>query len=131
MYNRYRDSLRQVQEAQQEVPICGSEYTGHEEKQTDVNIATKLLELAFLDAYDTGLILSGDTDLIPAIRAVQRNFPAKRIGLCFPPRRRSNELKDGADFHMRLKDRHLKACQFPDEMRLGDGFSIKRPPEWT
>ncbi len=38
-----------------------------EEKQTDVNIAIRLFELAAQDRYDNAIIVSGDTDLIPAV----------------------------------------------------------------
>jgi uncharacterized LabA/DUF88 family protein len=44
---------------------CGYSETGHEEKETDVAIAVKLLELLFLDTCDTVVLVTGDTDLAP------------------------------------------------------------------
>jgi uncharacterized LabA/DUF88 family protein len=46
---------------------CGSIWTLHEEKETDVNIAVTLVEDAVLDRYDTALLISADSDLRPAI----------------------------------------------------------------
>ena len=48
---------------------------GHEEKETDVAIAVALLELFHTDAADCAFIMSGDTDLMPALRAVRRMYP--------------------------------------------------------
>jgi uncharacterized LabA/DUF88 family protein len=48
-----------------------------------------LIEGAALDAYDTALLISGDTDLRPAIASVKRLQPKKLIFAAFPPRRYS------------------------------------------
>lgn len=61
--------------------LCKKVFSTVEEKQTDVNIALRLFELAVLDRYDKAVIVSGDTDLLPAVKAVQRTFPAKKIGV--------------------------------------------------
>jgi len=47
---------------------CGSQWTLHEEKMTDVNIATQMLEDAYDDRYDTAILFSGDSDLTTPIR---------------------------------------------------------------
>ena len=54
---------------------CGAHWIGYEEKETDVNIAVALVEDAVQDAYDTALLISGDSDLRPAIAAVRRVRP--------------------------------------------------------
>ena len=58
--------------------VCRNYFWTFEEKQTDVNIALKLLQLAVADRYDKAIIISGDTDLIPAIKAVHSTFPGKQ-----------------------------------------------------
>jgi uncharacterized LabA/DUF88 family protein len=57
---------------------CGSAWTVYEEKETDVSIAVALLEDAVQDRYDTALLISADSDLCPAIRAMKRLRPEKR-----------------------------------------------------
>src|SRR3989338_109756 len=91
-----------------------------EEKQTDVNIAIQLFQTAMNDSWDTAMIVSGDSDLIPAIEAVKTAFPAKPVGIIIPIGRRAEELKQVADFHKKVKEKHLKTCQFEDVLRLGD-----------
>jgi len=72
---------------------CQQSCPTHEEKKTDVNIAVSLLEDAYDDQYDVAILLSGDSDLAPPVRAVQARFPSKRIVVAFPPRRNSSELR--------------------------------------
>ncbi len=53
-------------------------YVHHEEKETDVAIAVKLLELCAVDACETVVIVTGDTDLAPAIRTAKVLWKARR-----------------------------------------------------
>lgn len=110
--------------------ICHKQYKTFEEKQTDVNIAIKLFQTAIQDLWDTAIIVSGDSDLIPAIQAVKSTFPAKRIGLVIPIGRRAEELKQVADFHMKLKEKHLATSQFEDEITIDGGVNLNRPSTW-
>jgi len=43
----------------------GSYYA--EEKGTDINLAAHLITKGFMNAYDTAIIMSGDTDYIPVL----------------------------------------------------------------
>jgi NYN domain len=63
---------------------CGASWIEYEEKETDVNIATALIEDAVEDRYDTAILVSGDSDLRPAVAAVKRLRPGKRIIAAFP-----------------------------------------------
>lgn len=109
---------------------CHREYQTFEEKMTDVNIAVYLLKLAFQDQYDKAILISGDTDLVPAIETVQQIFPAKEIGVVIPIGRRSEQLKHTCNFYMKMKEFHLKTCMFEDEIDLGNGQKLIRPPSW-
>jgi len=57
---------------------CQTEYTTYEEKRTDVNIAVTLFRAALTDLYDTALIISGDSDLVPAVEAVRSRLVTSR-----------------------------------------------------
>ena len=110
--------------------VCKHIYRGHEEKQSDVNIAVKLFETAIDDVYDLAIIASADSDLVPALKGVRSRFPAKRIGVLFPIGRKSYHLKQVADFHMRMKERHLRTSQLNDVICLPDGRKIRKPARW-
>jgi uncharacterized LabA/DUF88 family protein len=53
--------------------------TGPREKGVDVEIAIDFVRMAMEDAYDVGILLSADTDLVPALQFVADKFPAKRL----------------------------------------------------
>lgn len=110
-------------------PKCRKSYSTFEEKRTDVNIAIKLFQGAINDLYDTALIVSGDSDLIPAIEAVKTTFPNKKVAIVIPIGRRAEELKQVADAHMKLKVKHLESCQFEDVIKK-ENLVLKRPDSW-
>lgn len=58
-----------------------------EEKQTDVAIAVQLIHDAHMDKFDRALIVSLDTDMLPAFRIMQAAFPAKSVVCVAPPNR--------------------------------------------
>ena len=109
---------------------CGQAYNTFEEKRTDVNIAINLFQAAINDVWDTALIVSGDSDLIPAIEAVKRSFPSKKVGIVIPIGRRAEELKQVGDFHRKVKLKHLETCQLDDVIDIGEGVKIERPDHW-
>lgn len=110
---------------------CGRIWPDHEEKMTDVNIATDMLTDAFRGRYDTALLISGDSDLVPPIRAIKALFPAKRVIVAFPPKRYSRHLADTAHGHVFIDEAKLGAAQLPEEVTKPDGYVLKRPASWT
>jgi len=57
--------------------IACIEYQRYREKGIDVKIATDLIAGAVDDKYDTAVLVSSDTDLIPAIDWIRRRFNKK------------------------------------------------------
>ncbi|GBU23364.1 hypothetical protein R80B4_03281 [Fibrobacteres bacterium R8-0-B4] len=109
---------------------CKQKYKTYEEKQTDVNIAIKLFEQAKLDTYDRAIILSGDSDQVPAIQAIKEHFPTKRISILVPPGRHADELKHEANSCLKIKYKNLEYARLPDEVKLADGTTIYCPDSW-
>lgn len=109
---------------------CGTPWRTHEEKMTDVQIATQMLADAFTDRFDAALVISADSDLVPPIRMIARHFPEKRIIVCFPPSRSSVALQRAADATLQISDAQLERSQLPDRVMKPDGHVLRRPPEW-
>ena len=109
---------------------CGHVWSISNEKMTDVNIATHLLMDAYSDLYDTAILISGDSDLVPPIKAVHSNFPAKSVSVFFPPNRHNNTVAAAAKGFLVIGRKRIVANQFPDEVRKTDGFVLKKPSEW-
>jgi uncharacterized LabA/DUF88 family protein len=70
---------------------CGHKWIGHEEKETDVNIALWLLREAYKDNFDEAFVISRDSDLTPAVRMVMTEFPDKEIKIITPPNARHSK----------------------------------------
>jgi uncharacterized LabA/DUF88 family protein len=109
---------------------CGRNWRDFEEKMTDVNIATEILTDAFEDKFDTAILISADSDLVPPIRTIKRIYPRKRIVVFFPPKRFSTHLKNSADIQLSIGRGSLVKSQFPDRIRKPDGVILEKPLEW-
>jgi len=112
---------------------CKKSYKTHEEKQTDVNISIKLFQCAYNNTFDTAILITGDSDIVPAIKAIKESFPAKKIGVVIPIGRSSEEMKNICDFHMKMKQKHLRDSQFPDRIIIDpeNNLFLERPPTWS
>lgn len=109
---------------------CGHSWSHFNEKMTDVNIATQIIIDAYKDNYDTAMLISGDSDLVPPIKAVHQNFPEKRVFLAFPPKRHNNSVAIAAKGHITIGRKKLKNSQFEEEVAKNNGFILKKPIEW-
>ena len=109
---------------------CGTTWITYEEKMTDVNMAVELLGDAQDGAFDTAIIVSGDSDLTGPITAVRRRYPEKRVVVIFPPSRVSKHLRKEATASFTIGRKVLKDSQFPDQVTKPDGYILTRPPRW-
>ena len=110
--------------------VCGAPAVRHEEKETDVAIAASMMAAFATDTCDMAVLVSGDTDMAPAIRAARRAFPEKRIGILFPYGRSHDELRRLADVHRRTSLKQCFAFQLPDPFVTADGRIIPKPTAW-
>ncbi len=110
---------------------CGSQYTRHEEKMTDVNLACHLLTDAMDDRFDVALLVSGDSDLVPPVQIVRERWSTKRVIVLFPPNRQSDALKQAANGYLNIGEDKLKRCLLPPQVEVAPGKHVRRPPEWA
>lgn len=61
-------------------------YNVPEEKRTDVNVAIFMLDDAYQNLCDNFVVISGDSDLVPALNRVKLRFPRKKIVVYIPSR---------------------------------------------
>lgn len=109
---------------------CKTQWIGHEEKETDVNIALKMFELAHKDTYDRAFLLSRDSDLAPAVIAVKKNFPKKKITVFAPFNyRHSSELVQVSDSHKTIQLEHIQTSLFPEKVYDSQGNFIVSCPD--
>jgi len=109
-------------------PQCPQYYTRHEEKATDVNIALYAYRLAA--KVQKIVFVSGDTDLIPAVKLIKTDFPQVRVEALFPYDRANTEFKQAVDAHHLTQKRILNRFQLPETILKANGKRIIRPQSW-
>lgn len=107
---------------------CDSEWIKPEEKATDVQIATQLLSDAFRGNFDSALVVTGDADVVPALRVVVAELELPVI-VAFPPKRILAELKETATSVLHLNAHDIGKCQLPESFDH-DGHTFSRPENW-
>lgn len=101
------------------------------EKETDVNIAVKMLSDIYEYDFGTMLLVTEDSDQVGTIKTIKELFPAKvKIGVIFPPGRFSENLKNAADFYLHVNQNDLAKNQLPETVLKTNGYELHRPKEW-
>lgn len=111
-------------------PICRKQTPGHEEKETDVSIAARLLEICFTGAAETVVLVAGDTDLLPAIRTARRLAPEIQLWVAFPYKRFNQELREACNGHFRIRRHAYARHQLPNPVVGRNGRQIAKPTPW-
>lgn len=110
------------------------EFQVPEEKRSDVNVATHMIDDAHCHRVDRMILVSGDSDLVPAIHMVKQRFPAVVVTVYVPSRNPKRgaavEIRSAADKHKTLPLDLLPRCQFPNPVRGGMAGTIHKPPSW-
>ncbi|MCB0596021.1 MAG: NYN domain-containing protein [Lewinellaceae bacterium] len=120
----------QYQANTEECYRCGNIRQSPKEKMTDVNIATHLLVDAIHDRYDTAILVSGDSDLVPPIKAVHQNFTEKGVVVAFPPNRQNINVQKAAKASFIIGRKKLKDNQLPSKVSKPNGYILEKPSEW-
>jgi hypothetical protein len=115
-------------------PLCDGTYKRPQEKRTDVEMATHIIDDAYNGACKTMFVVSADSDLIPALLYVRKKF-GTQIVVMDPPRRHSDELVELQERPWFMNRRDLAQCQLPTPVeyrtRRNRLRTYERPPEWA
>lgn len=109
-------------------------FSKSEEKRTDVGIAVHLMDDVYQDKADRFVVVSGDSDLVPALIMLKARFPNKKVFVYVPARNPTRgaavELRAAADKHRDLPLDLIRKCQFPASIPDGSGGTINKPSSW-
>ena len=111
---------------------CGYTIHTHEEKETDVRIATQIVVDAYEHNFDFALVVSADSDMVPAIEI------AKGIGrpvfVYFPPNQYSSNLAtmgSGSPIYLQRYESRFRQNLLPDMVYLHScDTNISIPEKW-
>ena len=111
---------------------CGCNWEAHEEKESDVNIALWMLDGAYRDEFDRAHLVTGDSDLMPAVRLLRKRFPEKAVKVIAPPERRhGRDVAREATSLASIKRVHLERSLLPARIVDGSGRPVViRPSDY-
>lgn len=113
-------------------PICGGNIHTYEEKETDVRVATQIINDVYQDRCDITIFVSADSDMVPAIEIIQDIAPDHKILAFFPPMKHSVTLYNSCHAVKKLGGYKARFNQsmLPEEVTLPSGYIAKRPDNW-
>ncbi|GHT88344.1 hypothetical protein FACS189474_3420 [Bacteroidia bacterium] len=111
---------------------CGNIIHSYEEKETDVRIATQMINDVYKHRCDITIIVSADSDMIPSVELIREIDPNHKIYVYFPPLRHSVSLSNSCDAERKLSEFKARFNQsmLPDSVTLPNGIVINRPSNW-
>jgi uncharacterized LabA/DUF88 family protein len=115
---------------------CGKSFMHWEEKQTDVNLAIKIVEDCHNEICDKIVLVSGDSDFLPPMKLVKNIYSNIELMVLFPPHKYTNSLASlgiPAIDLSKYKPRWNKAL-LEDVVDLtkpdGSPKTFRKPTEW-
>jgi hypothetical protein len=111
---------------------CGAKWVAHEEKETDVSIGIAMLNDAYKGIYEKAYLVTRDSDLLPAIKMICAEFPAKRIVAVAPPMMgHSNDLIAACQEKRKISPEQVWSCLLPQHVKGPDGtLAATRPKDY-
>jgi uncharacterized LabA/DUF88 family protein len=106
---------------------CGARWIAHEEKETDVHIAARVVVDACEDRFDRAILITADSDLVPAITIVKARFPRKEIFVAAPPKRMS--AARGQQPRLEITQGRLAKALLPETATGPKGQLLFKRPE--
>lgn len=98
-----------------------------EEKGSDVNLASHLLNDAWKGVFDAAVVISNDTDLVEPIRMVTQERRQPVTIVCPGRWNMAPGLASVATRKRRMRKSHLQKAQFPDPLA---GSGLQKPAGW-
>jgi hypothetical protein len=109
---------------------CSKRFYRYEEKETDVAVSVKVLELFALDMADRVTLVTGDTDVAPAVKTAKLLYPRREVCFAFPWNRKMDELAAIANGScLAISASAYQKHQFADPVVIS-GLSFSKPSSW-
>jgi len=99
-----------------------------EEKGSDVNLATHLLNDAHKNEYDIAVMITNDSDLVEPMRIVRQELKLP-VGIINPQKQPSWALRNHASFIKPIRGWALQQSLFPNTLTDSAG-TFTKPPSW-
>jgi hypothetical protein len=110
---------------QQGETVSFTEIWHSDEKGSDVNLGSHLLNDAWKNSYDLAAVVTNDSDLSAPMKMSAEL--GKTIALLHPDNNRSKQLVQCATHALYIHDSHLNQAQLPNAIALPNGRVIRKP----
>lgn len=108
---------------------CKTVWMSHEEKETDVQIATHMVADALLGEVDRLILISADTDLAPPIKMIAAHAPKCEVFVATPPRR--FKLCRALGPRLDISPERIARALLPEQVQVGPGKTVQRPANYA
>jgi hypothetical protein len=99
-----------------------------EEKGSDVNIATHLVNDGHKGRYEAAVLITNDSDLLEPLKIVRYELELP-VGVINPQKKASRVLAQHASFMKKIREGVLRASQFPNSLKDAKG-RFHKPKSW-
>ena len=111
---------------------CNNIIRTYEEKETDVRIATQIVADAYEKNCDAAIVVSADSDMIPAVELAK--YAGQQIYIYFPPNHYSSNLAamaNGNPLQMGRYEARFRQSLLPDVVHLNAAnYDLAIPEKW-
>lgn len=114
-------------------PNCLTRFKTYEEKETDVRLATQIVSDALQHKCDIAIIVSADSDMIPAVEIAKQ--AGIQVAVFFPPSHLSSDLANQSSVPpvnlSHYEDRFKKAL-LPNVVHINKtNYDLRIPEKWA
>lgn len=126
IWGKYKSKTVKIQ-ITKDVKISAKKF---EEKGTDVNLGTHLVNDAHLNKFDTAILVSNDSDLVEAVKIVASDLKKEVwiVNPCYKSPSNSSLIKYAKQIRT-AREGQIKVSQFPPQMNDSKG-SFTKPATW-
>jgi uncharacterized LabA/DUF88 family protein len=91
---------------------CGekNEHRTHAQKGVDTRIAVDMVTMAVDNAYDTAILVSGDSDLSEAVNYIREHTHKKVENACVPGEGWAKNLREACDTRIPVTNDYIRDC---------------------
>ncbi len=105
----------------------------HEEKETDVNISIYMVRDAIKGIYDKFILITNDTDIVPAVKMARQENRTLQFKLLTPPTLEEydsllNAIKPGTSAKLTIG--HIQHSLLPEKITKSNGKIISVPNQY-
>lgn len=132
------EGLMEAKERECKVTYCdkkGATFQAMTEKMSDVNLALHVYRDFIQDPPDVICILSGDLDVIPALRMVRETKAKILLKIVLPNLDEKlmysrHEILNGVAITSQLSEDHITRSRLPDKIEISPGVFCECPDSW-